>query len=263
MLIDFNAKFLQSSCGFSVGEVSRDTESSNPAPAGSRSETRCLRFVAAKEVAPASISAQGEFLGLTLKGGGLKKLGIPSRFPRPGLEALAARTCRRILLVQETVQPDHQVDFSTPSRPAVMRARSFSERCSRSNVINESSLMVAPTEDAASYPGRRHIPHLIALAAASISSARARTRMSLVKFTHRIVPDGSRRNSAGREMSCFSGPPATCSRSYDIKNLWPQPTGPPLPGAFDKDGLENELHHLVSCPANKFSLLDHFGRVCT
>ncbi len=42
--------------------------------------------------------------------------------------------------------------------------------------------------------------------------------------------------------------------SNDIKNLWPQPTGPPLPGAFDKDGLENELHHLVC--KGKISLTD-------
>src|SRR5260370_39696530 len=41
----------------------------------------------------------------------------------PGWGAnFAARTCRRNFLVQETVQPDHQVDFSTPSRP------SFAER---------------------------------------------------------------------------------------------------------------------------------------
>src|SRR5947199_7447888 len=52
------------------------------------------------------------------------------------------------------------------------------------------------------------------LAAANISWERARTRISSVKFSHRTVPEESTRNSAGREMSCFSGPPPTCKRWY-------------------------------------------------
>ena len=45
-------------------------------------------------------------------------------------------------------------------------------------------------------------------AAANISSARARTRMSSVKLVHCTIFDESTRNSAGRAMSCPSGPPA-------------------------------------------------------
>lgn len=50
-------------------------------------------------------------------------------------------------------------------------------------------------------------------AAASISWARGRTRMSSVKFSQRTVPERSTRNSAGREMSWPSGPAAACSKS--------------------------------------------------
>src|SRR5689334_3761286 len=52
------------------------------------------------------------------------------------------------------------------------------------------------------------------LAAASISSALARTRISSVKFTQRTTPEESTRNSAGREISLPSGPPPLCSRLY-------------------------------------------------
>ncbi len=51
----------------------------------------------------------------------------------------------------------------------------------------------------------------IDLAAASISSALARTRMSSVKLVQRTVPEESTRNSAGRAMSWPSGPPPACT----------------------------------------------------
>lgn len=44
------------------------------------------------------------------------------------------------------------------------------------------------------------------LACASISSARARTRRSSVKLTQRTTLEASTRNSAGRAISCPSGP---------------------------------------------------------
>lgn len=52
----------------------------------------------------------------------------------------------------------------------------------------------------------------IDLAAASMSSDLARTRMSSVKFAQRTVPVESTRNSAGREMSVVFGPPPACSK---------------------------------------------------
>ena len=54
----------------------------------------------------------------------------------------------------------------------------------------------------------------IASNAASASSGRARTTKSSVRFTQRTFPDGSIRNSAGREMSAPSRRPCTCTRSH-------------------------------------------------
>jgi len=51
------------------------------------------------------------------------------------------------------------------------------------------------------------------LACASISSARARTRTSAVKFTHSTTREESTRNSAGRATSSPSGPAPTWSKS--------------------------------------------------
>src|SRR5262249_48840300 len=94
-------------------------------------------------------------------------------------------------------------------------------------IVDQPAALLQPARDRrcglpALRSGKRHrairrgdcgLPSLMSLATDSISSARARTRISSVKFTQRTVPDESRRNSAGREMSCLAGPPATCSRS--------------------------------------------------
>ena len=47
--------------------------------------------------------------------------------------------------------------------------------------------------------------------------------------------------------------PLELGGSNDFRNLWPQP-GDPRPGDAEKDGLENELHHLVC--AGKMPLAD-------
>jgi hypothetical protein len=38
--------------------------------------------------------------------------------------------------------------------------------------------------------------------------------------------------------------PLELGGSNDVKNLWPQPQDP-RPGSFEKDSLENDLHHRV------------------
>jgi hypothetical protein len=73
-----------------------------------------------------------------------------------------------------------------------------------SDLVREDAAVATITGDA----------YWIARAAASISSARARTRTSSVKFSQRTVPERSTKNSAGREMSRPSGPAAACSRPY-------------------------------------------------
>jgi hypothetical protein len=68
---------------------------------------------------------------------------------------------------------------------------------------------------------------------------------------HRHVTDSERAQvyaEYGRTWGCCEVDhlvPLELGGSNEIKNLWPQPYGPPLPDANAKDQLENELHARV------------------
>ena len=99
-----------------------------------------------------------------------------------------------------------------PERRAI---RKLSEFSGRSNPFFGRPAKTAMTNGLRS--GHRRLRHAVwcyrrPFAAANISSARARTRTSSVKLTQRTIPDESTKNSAGRAMSCPSGPPPACSR---------------------------------------------------
>ncbi len=100
-------------------------------------------------------------------------------------------------------------------RTCLVYRRKIRSRRAKNTAGQEASMLCSEsTLGGSQAPGKSTIGlHSLSIAART-DSGLARTRMSSVRFTHRIVPAASTRNSAGRAMSLPASPPLACSTPY-------------------------------------------------